>query len=76
MSPNLMGVLVAVVWIGLGLGAAYFILNRTNLLNGMPMNFGLTAGDLRNNFKILAVISLIAAAVIGWIGGPVLFGDQ
>jgi hypothetical protein len=76
MSANLLGVGAAIVWIGLGLGGIWLLLTRTSLLDGVRGNFGLTAQDIRNNFKLIAVVVLAGAAVIGWVGGPVLFGGR
>lgn len=76
MSANLIGAVAAVIWIGLGLGALFFVLTRTRLLDGAQMNFGLSASGVRRGFGALAAVALIGAAVIGWIGGPILFGDE
>jgi hypothetical protein len=76
MSANLLGVSVAVIWLGFGLGMVWLLLTRTSLLEGIQGNFGLRAQDIRTHFKLIAVVTLVGAAVIGWFGGPVLFGDQ
>ena len=76
MSPHVLGAIVAVLWLELGVLMAWLILNKTTLLNNVRMNHGLTADKLRRHFWILPLFALIGGTIVGWQGGPVLFGDQ
>ncbi|WP_457937603.1 hypothetical protein [Mesorhizobium sp. 10J20-29] len=70
MSANILGA----AWLGFGTLIGWFLLHKTKLLDRAPMNFGLTADDLRQNFKYLVAAAVCAGAVVGWNGGSILFG--
>jgi len=75
MSANIIGALFGAAWLGAGTVALWFILFRTQLLEGFRGNFGLTANDLRRRFGLIVAFALCGGSIFGWFGGPILFGE-
>ena len=72
---NLVGAFVGAAWVGFGTVIIWFVLNKTKLLEGHVLNYGITSSDLRKYFKLIAALGICGGAIFGWFAGEDLFGE-
>jgi hypothetical protein len=76
MSANVIGALVGAAWLSMGAGVLWLLLFKTRLLEGAQLRNGIASDGLRRQFKWVAAAAAFGGGVVGWIGGPILFGGR